>query len=314
MITGGKQGAVLVMLLATACSAAGGKLAIKSLPQPVSTAPTPLNARIAEARGLLAVGSVGLALESFRLAQRDDPRSIDALTGIASCYDRMGRYDLSRRYYEEALALQPTDRPVLAALAGSLDAQGKSSEAQSVRAEMTAPPPVAQAGKITVELPAPRPANPPVAVAATARTEPSQGLNDGPRLERVSLGEVALITTPQPQWKPVVVAKTLASTTVRFVPIPAQPAIVRLRLLNAARQQGLAARTRNVLAIRGWRDVVIGDADRTRERSLVLFSEATAVHAQRLARQFGFALARDARPGALTILLGRDAPARLSHS
>jgi len=311
MITGGKHSTALIMLLATACSTTGSKLAIKALPEQVSTAPTPLNTRIAEARGLLAVGSVGLALESFRLALRDDPRNIDALTGLASCYDRMGRFDLSRRYYEQALALQPTGKPVLAALAGSLDAQGKSSEAQSVRAEMTAPPPVAQIGKITVELPAPRPVDPPVAAVAIAK--PSPRLADGPRLERMSLGEVALITTPQPQWKPVVVARTLASTTVRFVPIPAQPAVVRLRLLNAARQQGLAARTRSVLASRGWRDVVIGDADRTRDRSLVLYSEATAEHAQQLARRLGFALARDARPGALTILLGRDA-ARLSRS
>ena len=313
MTNGGKHSAALVLLLATACSAGGGKLAIKAIPQPISTAPAPLNARIAEARGLLAVGSVGLALESFRLAQRDDPRSVDALTGIASCYDRMGRFDLSRRYYEQALALQPTGKPVLAALASSLDAQGRDSEAQSVRAEMTAPPAVAQTGEIRVELPAPRPAVPAAAAPAVAKASPPP-LSDGPRLERMSLGEVALITTPQPRWKPVIVARTLASTTVRFVPIRAEPAIIRLRLLNAARQQGLAARTRNVLASRGWRDVTIGDADRIRDRSLVLFSEATAAHAQRLARQFGFALARDARPGALTILLGRDAPARLTHS
>lgn len=312
MTTEGKHSAALMMLLATGCSAASGKLAIKAIPQPVSAAPTPIDTRIAEARGLLAVGSVGLALESFRLALRDDPRSVDALTGLASCYDRMGRFDLSRRYYEQALALQPTGKPVLAALAGSLDEQGKSSEAQSVRAEMSAPPLIAQTGKITVELPAPRPAAPPVEVAAIAK--PTPAANDGPRLERMSFGEVALITTPRPQWKPVVVARTLASTTVRFVPIPTQPAVVRLRLLNAARQQGLAARTRNVLASRGWRDVVIGDADRTRDRSLVLYSEATAQHAQQLARRLGFALARDARPGALTILLGRDASARLSRS
>jgi tetratricopeptide (TPR) repeat protein len=319
-MNGGKHSAVVILLLASACSAAGGKLAIKAIPQPVSAAATPVAKRLAEARGLLALGSVGLALESFRLAQRDDPSSTDALAGIAGCYDRMGRFDLSRRYYEQALALAPNDPVLLGTFAASLDAQGKRADAQAVRGEIAAlKQPKPQAGSITVALPAPRPAAPQAIVASdAAQPAPVAALIDttpltGPRLERLSLGEVALITTPQPRWKPVLVARTQASTTVRFVPLQPEPAIVPLRLLNAAREQGLAARTRAMLARRGWRDVAIGDAERTRERSLVLFSEETATHARMLAQQFGFGIAKDARPGALTILLGRDAGARLTQ-
>ena len=275
MTAGGKQGAALVMLLASACSAGGGgKLAIKAIPQQVSTAPKPVvpaSPRRADRSPSAMSGSRSM-VSAWRFATTQ--RSADALTGHRQCYDQMGRYDLSRRYYEQALALRPTDKPVLAALAGSLDAQGKTTEAQSVRTEMAAAPQrIPQTGSITVDLPAPRPV---ISVAVAPAVTQAVAATGGPRLERLTLGEVALITTPQPRWKPVVVARTLASTTVRFVPLAPQPAIVRLRLLNAARQQGLAARTRLVLASRGWRDVVIGDADRVRERSLVLFSDATA--------------------------------------
>ena len=57
---------------------------------------------------------------------------------------------------------------------------------------------------------------------------------------------------------------------------------------------------------KGWKRVSIGDALLVRQRSLVLYSAATAAVAKRLATQFGFAIAKDARPGQITILLGRD--------
>ena len=41
---------------------------------------------------MLALGNVGLALTSFRIAAREDPNSVDALAGIAASYDQMGRY------------------------------------------------------------------------------------------------------------------------------------------------------------------------------------------------------------------------------
>ena len=47
---------------------------------------------VAEARGHLVLNNVALALEGFRKAQRDEPESTDALLGIATCYDRMGRF------------------------------------------------------------------------------------------------------------------------------------------------------------------------------------------------------------------------------
>jgi len=130
---------------------------------------------------------------------------------------------------------------------------------------------------------------------------------DRPRLERLSLVEVALVTRSVPMWQPLITDRQRTSTTVRWVPLRQTKQVASIRLLNAARHEGLAARTRVALARNGWKQVSIGDASKVRERSLILYSEASAPVARKLAAKFGFMIAREARPGPITILLGRDA-------
>jgi hypothetical protein len=384
--------------------------------------------RIAEARGQLALGNVALALEGFRKAWRDDPNSIDALAGMATCYDRMGRFDLSRRNYEAALAVAPANIEMLGAFAQSLQLQGELAEAQQVRAEIAqrlaatsisnAPPLLAQspsrgsapqvaaeqfelaqidatvpmtlatsapliAEETVVEIPIPKPAlaAPPIQLAAKApetlpdvsapalpeaqivveaaatvpviqpilaagpsvsmklppahpvkanvavpaamalvsdlpalkspsRAVPKPAVveEQGPRLERLSMGEIGLITAPGPMWRATTVARTDVSTKIRFVPLrQASTYPVRVRLLNAARVERLAARTRNWLIARGWRGMAIGDAPGTRTRSVIYYPANKRVLAQRLAAQFGFAMAPRATGAQITVLLGTDA-------
>jgi hypothetical protein len=124
----------------------------------------------------------------------------------------------------------------------------------------------------------------------------------GPRLERLSLGEVALITRSEPVWRAEVVKRSHQSVTFRFVTV--RPVA---RLLNAARLQGLAARTRASLIDRGWKRIEIGDAPAVREKSLVLFPRSQAAIARRLAAQFGFANLRPFNGPEIVVLLGRDA-------
>jgi len=140
------------------------------------------------------------------------------------------------------------------------------------------------------------PLSAPVAVERPARP--------GLRLERLSMREVALVTKPEPQWEARTVARTATATTIRFDK-KMQPAVI---LLNAARVQGLAARTRAFLNARGFSDARIGDAPAVRKQSAILYSPDDAARAGRLAAQFGFALERreGSKPG-VTILLGRDA-------
>jgi tetratricopeptide (TPR) repeat protein len=281
---------------------------VRSIKQPLAQGQQPANFRVAEGTAQLALGNVGLAIEAYRKALREQPDSVAALAGLATCYDRMGRFDLSRRHYEMALAVAPADTDLYSLFAQSLETQGQRGEAARVKAELAArvvapeaprevpgsvpvlPPPPAQS--VTVALAPPRSA--PVAVE-----RPVAPL----RLERLSMREVALVTRPAPRWEARTVVRTATSTTIQFDKKP-QAAVI---LLNAARVQGLAARTRAYLAGRGFGAARIGDAPAVRRQSAILYSTADASRAERLAAQFGFALERREAQGGLTILLGRDA-------
>jgi hypothetical protein len=462
------------VLLATAvlgtagCASEPGELKIRAVADPLTKAIRPGNPLIGEANGLLALGNVGLAIEAYRKVLRDDPNSIEALAGLAECYDQMGRPDISRAKYEAALAIAPKNAVLLRTFAASLERQGLRAEGLALRVEadqaeadeaaelgrmasasLTMPLPAAaspvkaataparvapkvavappaplpprvvavvpmapapkvataresvsapaqpkvatvpmapsapatvtlspppafaapimevarpsttpvpvqlptvavpkpativsvidaiqwkleklvepEAPSVTVKLPAARPASAATEQAIASRTQtafaqpPRAKL--GIRLERLSLGEVALLTSGKPQWQPLGVKRSLASTPVNFVPLARESQVrfasltplrrdTGVRLLNAARHEGLAARTRVALNRGGWKMVTIGDAGRIRQRSLVLYSPATELIARRLAAQYGFGIAKEARPGPLTVLLGRDAVGR----
>jgi hypothetical protein len=306
-----KRSSCLLYAVAAAglASCATGDVEVRSIKQPLAVGRQPANFRVGEGNAQLALGNVGLAVEAYRKALREEPDSVDAMLGLAACYDRMGRTDLSRRHYEMALAVNPADTKTYSLFAQSLDAQGQREEAARVKTELAArvvapeapreapgsvpvlPPPPAQS--VTVALAPSRPA--PVAVE-----HPVAPL----RLERLSMREVALVTRPEPRWEARTVTRTATSTTIRFEK-KMQPTVT---LLNAARVQGLAARTRAYLAARGFAAAKIGDAPAVRRQSVILFSAPDAARAERIAAQFGFALERQEGAGeGLTILLGRDA-------
>ena len=108
------------------------------------------------------------------------------------------RFDLSRRYYEAALAIAPGDPTLLTAFAASLDAQGRAAEAASVRqeikqrlalaAETRVPPPArARVAPITAHSPHPvpsqsRPSHQPASGfgGALFRLPPSAACPQGP--------------------------------------------------------------------------------------------------------------------------------------
>ncbi|HET9334852.1 MAG TPA: LytR C-terminal domain-containing protein [Sphingomicrobium sp.] len=301
--------AILALAAAVATASCGGsELSIRPIKTVLAEGHQPVDFRVAEANAQLALGNVGLAIEAYRKALRAQPDSVEAMAGLATCYDRMGRYDLSRRHYEMALAVAPADTDLYLLFAQSLEAQGQRDEAARVKTELAArvvapeasrevpgsvpvlPPPPAQS--VTVAL-----APPPSAPVAVER--PS-----GVRLERISMREVALVTTPEPRWQAKTVTRTATSTTIRFDKKPE----ARVTLLNAARVQGLAARTRVYLAGRGFSGARIGDAPAVRRQSAIVYASPDSRRAERLAAQFGFALERreSARAG-LVILLGRDA-------
>jgi hypothetical protein len=173
----------LASLAATGCTTATQTADIKVRPLPdAADKLRPGSGLLADARAQLALGNVGLALEGFRKALREQPNSAEAYTGIAKAYEAMGRSDLARANYEAALALTPRDPQLLTAVAVALDEQGRSDAAAMARQEAASvaapvepalpqpksdmPATVALSSSITVELPPARPAK----LAALAST------------------------------------------------------------------------------------------------------------------------------------------------
>lgn len=312
---GANRFACVAALLLCSC-ATSSHLSIRSV------GATPVSPSVADAEAQLALGNVALALEGFRKAAREAPQDTEAMAGIAECYDRMGQFDLSRKWYETALAIAPEDSKLLAKLADSLDMQGRSSEAAAVRSEaagFTHPLSVAVAanavqlngntvylskpgGQVTVALPPIVPASEAAAAAPVLPQQIRPEAVNGPHLERLSLGVVALVTTAQPVWKAQLVDRTPQSVTFRFVSDDPQ-----MRLLNAARYEGLAARTRDALLKHGWTGIAIGNAPAVRERTVVLYPVSQRARAERIAAALGVGTIQASIAGQVTVLLGLDA-------
>jgi len=300
--------AIGLLLLLSACT---GATEIAVRPQPGTLAPGQQTAsfRVAEARSYFRLGSIGLAAEGFRRALREEPASVDALNGLAACYDKMGRFDLSRSYYERALALAPGDARLYANLATSLALQGKTAEASAVRAELATR--LGAASAQTASLGAPVKSASPAAATAPPAPRVSLALAEpqprsGAHIERIGLGEVLLVTRRDaPSVAPLRTAVAQGSAGGAGITV-----------LNGARVARLAADTRSRLAQLGWTQVAIGNAPAVRDLSEVAYPQSRQDEARRLARQLGISLRQQRGAGEqrLVITLGRDIVGRRTRA
>lgn len=71
----------------------------------------------------------GLAVHYFTQVLARAPANLDALTGVAVAYDKLGRFDLSSKYYQRALKLDPDNVVALNNYGYSLILQGKPDDA-----------------------------------------------------------------------------------------------------------------------------------------------------------------------------------------
>ncbi len=151
---------------------------------------------VAAGRRQLAAGNFGNAIGAFRLALIQQPDSAAAANGLAIAYDAIGRPDLARRYFEQAMGSDPGN----ASYRRNYDRFAARMDAATVRL-------AAHSG-----------ANWPIKSAAAA-TPPK-----GQALVRLSLGEVKLRAGSEPRPAPVTAPKevrlSLAGGTPRLdVPI-----------------------------------------------------------------------------------------------
>jgi tetratricopeptide (TPR) repeat protein len=129
-----KQAAGLVLALASAAPA----VASEPAPQPRmppdgadrAALAALLNTRgaeaaLAEGRAFLATNNAVQAISAFRQALSADQSSVAALNGLGVAYDRLGRSDLARRHFEQALSLDPEAADIAYNLGWSLHLAGE---------------------------------------------------------------------------------------------------------------------------------------------------------------------------------------------
>jgi hypothetical protein len=162
---------------------------------------------------------------------------------------------------------------------------------------------------VTVQLPPARPASPRLPIPRDNEA-PTAAVVLPPRLERLSSGEVALVTTTKPIWRSSKEVQTASGSTVRWVAL-ADPGRPNVQILNAARTQGLAASARTVLVGRGWRKIEVADAPMPQRKSVVLYPKNRAILGRRLAAQFGVTAEMADRDDVI-LVLGRDAVDRIT--
>jgi hypothetical protein len=76
-------------------------------------------------KAYMEAGQIGLAVQSFRRALRENPERVDSLNALAIAYERLGRNDLAERYFTEALSVQPRSAQTLNNLGFFFARQGK---------------------------------------------------------------------------------------------------------------------------------------------------------------------------------------------
>jgi hypothetical protein len=259
---------------------------------------------VAAAR-LLADGNYGLAIEMYRRILIATPDDAAAVEGLALCYDRLRRYDLSDGYFQKALALAPRNDAFYRAYAASLTAQGRADDAALLDVDMRAmlasastrpAMPVAPSPPVQASAPPPI-ASPVLAGAAAVPVAPVAVVATGPRLEQLAPGVMRLILPPERgAGKAVILAPPLApvsapSRVASPKPTAATVAPGALRntmVVNAAGRKGVAGRVQSYLAGRGWRPLDRGDSGMRITVSRILYPPSGEATARRLARAVPF--------------------------
>jgi tetratricopeptide (TPR) repeat protein len=229
--------------------------------------------------------NIASALTSFRKAARQMPDRADPLHGMAACYDRMGRFDLAGRYFEEALGVEPAHKETVKAFALSLTNQGRTREAEDLLRDF---------GEAAIPE---RTQSSPAAVSLLIRSQVADNapaVSPAIRLERRSLGEVALITTPH--------ARPASA-------IPADAEKAELRILNGVGRRGQAARMARYLSAKGLATKLVGDVAGRPAFSVIRFAPHLRSRAAALAGMLPFSVRLERAPSRaeLHLVLGANA-------
>jgi hypothetical protein len=143
----------------------------------------------------------------------------------------------------------------------------------------------------------------PAPAASVRHTAPAKVEAAGPSLQRLSPGEVALVTGHGAWNAPLTVQPQAPAKRVQWIAL--NGASTGIQVVNAARRQGLAASARTVLLKRGWHGIAVATAGHMVEHSYVLYPRGRSGLAKRLAAQFAIRT-RVAHGRSIVLVLGRD--------
>ena len=101
--------AVMLALFLTGCAATGGETRSGAKSSPKAPRNDAAELQIKLGRGYMEKGEFETAHEKLENAIRLDPRSVDAQTLMAVLYERINRPQLSEKFYQRAVELDPED-------------------------------------------------------------------------------------------------------------------------------------------------------------------------------------------------------------
>lgn len=288
-----------ILLAANGCMGSDGRLA---LPEGTRFTGKP-EVSLAAAQRFVANGNYGLGIETYRRFLSANPEDARAVEGLAIAYDRLQRFDLSDRYFQQALALAPRDSEIYVAYGKSLRAQGKDFDADLLDVDMRAM--LAQDAP-NAGIAAATPSAPVIAASqAILPVAPAGMAAPKARLDRSSAGEVRLVLPPEGNAASY---GTAARAPVRATP-PVPPAPLPTRIVNAAGRQGLARKISVFLGSRGWSRLDTGDNAVRLDESRIVFPVGSSDAARRLARALPFRtrLYPSSRANRVQVLVGANA-------
>ncbi|OJU09367.1 MAG: hypothetical protein BGN86_08160 [Caulobacterales bacterium 68-7] len=208
----------------------------------------------ASAKTSIAEGRYADAIEQLRAARDRDPSDDRVLTALGVVYDKLGRFDLSTRYYAEAKALAPDSSILAQNMAYSRVLQGLEAPVALARLEAEPAPPAPRA---PAAVPAPSP-----------RVE-------GPQLVAVG-GNVLQLKLPAGHVEAPVALAALTKT----------PGLVGspLLVINATGRSDGGEAVRTQLAQRGWTVRADAKAAPVATRTTIHYEPKQAEVAKALAR------------------------------
>lgn len=167
--------AIVLAFTFTGCSSLFGVDSARSTPTGMrshadASESTDLAPATAMGRSHLAEGQTALAIESFRQALTSGEPIAPAVNGLGVAYVRLGRFDLAKRYFQQALAIDSTDTRYSDNLERVMLAMSQEIYAIETRNELA---------KADIE-----PASSPTAGVTSANT----------RMKRLASGEIAILT------------------------------------------------------------------------------------------------------------------------